>query len=85
MAEMSPALDSAFARHRDDPDHREPVIVTVEAGCELTDVPGLDVRGTARGGTIVMATATAAAVRALEAHDGVVRVEHDGGDMRALD
>lgn len=85
MAEMSPALSSAFARHGDDPDHREPVIVTVEAGCDLTDVPGFDVNATARSGTIVMATATADAARALESHDGVVRVEHDSGDVRALD
>jgi len=85
MAEVSPALEDAFARHRDDADRREPVILTVDAGCELTDVPGLEVTGTARSGTIVMATATADAVRALATHDGVVRVEHDGGDMRALD
>jgi hypothetical protein len=85
MAEMSPALRNAFASHRDDPDHREPVIVTVETGCDLADVAGLDVTGTARSGTIVMATATADAARRLEEHDGVVRVEHDGGDMRALD
>ena len=85
MAEVSSALDRAFARHRDDPGHREPVIVTVEVGCELTDVQGLDVRGTARGGTIVMATATAAAARELEARGDVVRLEHDGGDMRAFD
>ena len=85
MAEMSPALDRAFARHRDDPGHCEPVIVTVAAGCELNDVQGLDERGTARGGTIVRATATAAAARELEARGDVVRLEHDGGDMQALD
>ena len=85
VAEMSPALGDAFARHRDDPDHREPVIITIEAGCDLTDVGGFDVHGTARAGTIVMAAATADAVVQLEKHNGVVRVEHDGGEMRALD
>lgn len=85
MAETSSGLISVFERHRDDPDHREAIIVTVEAGCSLADVAGLDVQGTARGGTIVMGTATADAVRTLETRDGVVRVEHDAGDMRALD
>ena len=84
MEEMSSALDDAFAEHRD-PAHREAVIVTVDPGCSLDDVEGLSVVGTVRAGTIVLGAATAAAVRALVSHEGVVRVEHDSGEMRALD
>ncbi len=84
MEEMSSTLRDAFAHHGD-PAHRESVIVTVDPACSLDDVEGLYIVGTARSGTIVLGTATAAAVRALVSHEGVVRVEHDGGEMRALD
>ena len=84
MAEMSSALRDAFAQHSD-PTHRESVIVTVDSGCSLDGIEGLHVVRTARAGTIVMGTATAAAVRALVSHEGVLRVEHDSGEMQALD
>ena len=84
MPEMSSALRDAFARHVDEPDHREPVIVTLVPGCSVGTIDGFEVRHTVRSGTIVMGMASADAARGLATHEGVVRIENDSGDMRAL-
>ena len=84
MPEMSSALRGAFARHVDDPAHREPVIVTLKPSCSVDNIDGFEVRHTARSGTIVIGMASADAARMLAAHEGVVRIENDSGDMRAL-
>ncbi len=84
MPEMSSALRDAFARHVDDQDHREPVIVTLVLGCSVGTIDGFEVQHTVRSGTIVMGMASADAARDLAAHEGVVRIENDSGDMRAL-
>jgi len=85
MAEMSSVLRTAFSRHAAEPDHRESVIVTVEPGCSVADVEGFEVTNTARSGTIVMGTATGQAARSLASRAGVLRIEHDSGDMHAME
>lgn len=85
MAELSSVLREAFSQHVADPDHRESVIVTVEPGCSVADVDGLEVTNTARSGTILMGTATGGAARLLASRVGVVRIEHDSGEMHAME
>ena len=85
MAELSESLLEAFARHAGDPDHREVVIVTVEPRRSIADVDGVTVQGTARAGTIIMGTTNERGARELAEHEGVLRIERDSGDMRALE
>jgi hypothetical protein len=82
---MSSVLRSAFAKHVAEPDHRESVIVTIGPDCSVADVDGLEVTATARSGTILMGTATVRAVGSLAERPGVIRIEHDSGDMHAME
>jgi hypothetical protein len=82
---MSSVLRSALEQHVAEPDHRESVIVTVGPGCSVADVDGLEVTTTVRSGTILMGTATVQAIRSLARRAGVIRIEHDSGDMLALE
>jgi len=59
--------------------------MTIEPGCSIADIDGLEVTNTVRSGTIVIGTVTGQAVRLLARRAGVVRIEHDGGDMHALE
>lgn len=85
MAEVSQSLRDAFGQHGDAPEHREPIIVTIEPDASLPDLSGFEVQHVTRSGTIVLGRASLAAVELLATLDVVTRVEHESGDMRALD
>jgi hypothetical protein len=85
MAEISDELRRRFRARADDPDHREPVVVTLHRHGDTAQLSqaGLQIRQVMRARPIVTGTLDAAGLEALAKLDLVARVESDG-DMHAL-
>jgi hypothetical protein len=86
MAEISDELRRRFRARADDPDHREPVVVTLHrhADTAVLSQAGLQIRHVLRARPIVTGTLDAAALEQLAKLDVVARIEPDG-EMHALD
>jgi len=86
MSEISESLRARFRHYADEPSHSEAVIVTLGPGgsAAALQAAGMEVDHELRNQPIVSGRVTSAALEALEAERGVLRVEPDG-EMRALD
>lgn len=87
MTEIDRQLSQQFERYMDQPDHTEPVIVTLAADADRSELErlGMVVTSQMRNQPMVVGTINSLALNALLKWGGVVCIELDGSDMRALD
>lgn len=85
MAEVSAELRASFVAHANDPEHLEPVIVTLRPGTDTTllEIPGMLIENRLRNRPIVAGKMNAEAFALLSQSDNVVRIEPDS-EMHAL-
>lgn len=86
MADVSAELRDRFAAHAAEPDHVEPVVVTLapDADASALEDAGMTVERRILSLPIVAGRIDAATLARIEALPGVARIEPDG-EMRALD
>lgn len=86
MADISADLKDRFAAHAAEPDHVEPVVVTLapDADAGALEAAGMQVDRRIKSLPIVAGRIDAATLERIDRLPGVVRIEPDG-EMRALD
>ena len=87
MPKLSEDLCRRFDDKADQAEHTEQVIITLssEADRSVLKQSGITIVSEMRNVPVVVAAITASGLQALAASSGVVRVELDSADMRALD
>lgn len=83
---VNPDLAARFESHAQEPDHREPVVVSSNQPLtlEALEATGMDVAFVSSEGTITSGTADRESVNRLAELEGVTRIEADT-EMHALD
>ncbi len=87
MTAIDRQLNRQFERYMDQPDHIEQVIVTLTADADRGELErlGMVVTSQMSHQPIVVGTINSLTLNALSKWSGVVCIELDGTDMRALD